>query len=158
MLPKDSVSPRLVFHRVDLHNNLLHLATHPTVPDCKVRVELNKKVTFCDSSSGTVETEDGAQFSADLIVGADGIHSRLREIVIPNAPKPQPTGTSAYRILTPISSLEHIPEAKQFMKPLTTMVIGGDRRVVMGPCRNGTVLSIVALVPDGKSILSPVLG
>lgn len=34
--------------------------------------------------------------------------------------------------------------------PVTTMVIGHDCRVIMGPCRQSTLLCIVGLVPDAK--------
>lgn len=34
--------------------------------------------------------------------------------------------------------------------PVTAMVIGHDCRVIMGPCRQSTLLSIVGLVPDAK--------
>jgi 2-polyprenyl-6-methoxyphenol hydroxylase-like FAD-dependent oxidoreductase len=44
---------------------------------------------------------DGTEFSADLVVGADGIHSRMRELLFPDAPKPVLTGQGCWRALVP---------------------------------------------------------
>lgn len=52
----------------------------------------------------------------------------------------------------PKEKLLDIPHVSAMMTdkdPWTTMVIGHSCRVVMGPCRNQSLLSIVALVPDG---------
>lgn len=46
-----------------------------------------------------------------------------------------------------------IPELNKVLKTepaWTTMILGTDRRIVMGPCRNGTQLGVVALVPDSE--------
>ncbi|KAJ3057768.1 hypothetical protein HDU99_007140, partial [Rhizoclosmatium hyalinum] len=37
----------------------------------------------------TVEFEDGSQVVANIVVGADGIHSVTRQLLFPNAPKPE---------------------------------------------------------------------
>jgi salicylate hydroxylase len=53
----------------------------------------------------------------------------------------------------PVESLQHIPEIRRCVsakEPWTTMVMAHSCRVIMGPCRNGELLSIVALVPDGE--------
>lgn len=52
----------------------------------------------------------------------------------------------------PVESLHGIPELDNVMdikQPYTTLLVGHDRRLMMGPCRNGDILSIIALVPDG---------
>ena len=87
----------------------------------------------------------------DLIVAADGIHSKLRGIVLEKDVKPIPTGVSAYRLMIDTPLIEAEAEITAFMdprEPVTTMVVGHDSRLVMGPARNGDVYSIVALVPD----------
>jgi 2-polyprenyl-6-methoxyphenol hydroxylase-like FAD-dependent oxidoreductase len=40
---------------------------------------------------------DGTAFDADLVVGADGIHSRMRELLFPGTPKPMLTGQGCWR-------------------------------------------------------------
>ncbi len=52
----------------------------------------------------------------------------------------------------PKDRLLDIPHVSSMMTDTeiwTTMLLGHSCRVVMGPCRGGELLSIVALVPDG---------
>ena len=44
---------------------------------------------------------DGASATYDLIVGADGVHSRLRAMLFPDAPKPVFTGQGCWRAVVP---------------------------------------------------------
>ncbi|AMN41074.1 FAD-dependent oxidoreductase [Rhodoplanes sp. Z2-YC6860] len=44
---------------------------------------------------------DGAEFSADLVIGADGIHSGMREMLFPDAPAPALTGQGCWRAVVP---------------------------------------------------------
>jgi salicylate hydroxylase len=86
-----------------------------------------------------------------LIIGADGIKSAIRNGVLGEEITAQPTGLSAYRMMIPSDSLEEEADFVQVIDPrksCTTMVIGRDRRLIMGPARNGSIYSIVALVPD----------
>jgi salicylate hydroxylase len=51
----------------------------------------------------------------------------------------------------PTEKIEGVPNASKIMNPQdpwTTMIFGHDRRIIMGPCRNGRVFSVVCLVPD----------
>lgn len=44
---------------------------------------------------------DGTQGVYDLVVGADGVNSRVRKLIIPDAPAPQYTGQYAWRVTVP---------------------------------------------------------
>ena len=44
---------------------------------------------------------DGTQGSYDLVIGADGLYSRVREAVFPHAPKPRYTGQGVWRAVVP---------------------------------------------------------
>jgi 2-polyprenyl-6-methoxyphenol hydroxylase-like FAD-dependent oxidoreductase len=44
---------------------------------------------------------DGAQGSYDLVIGADGLYSKVREAVFPDAPKPRYTGQGVWRAVVP---------------------------------------------------------
>ncbi|MGW5106265.1 FAD-dependent oxidoreductase [Nocardia sp. NPDC004123] len=55
-----------------------------------IRYEFGKRLVDAEptAAGGVVATfADGSRAEADLLVGADGIHSRTREIIDPNAPK-----------------------------------------------------------------------
>lgn len=143
---------RMVYHRVDLHDALYKAATAPDGPGRQAKVIPSSRVKYCDCESGVVTLENGKKFQGDLIVAADGIHSILRTVVAgPDASKPKPTGISAYRILletTDLDSCESLNAVLNPRDPVTTMVVGHDKRIIMGPGRDGTVFGIVALVPD----------
>ncbi len=80
---------------------------------------------------------DGSRESADLIIGADGLHSRLRPAVLGAAPStPFFTGQVAWRALIPAEA-GAAPEAQVFMGP--------GRHLVSYPLRGGALRNIVAV-------------
>lgn len=146
---------RMLYHRQDLHAALREAAT--TAKDGwegkpAVLIRTAADVVDCDPAEGTVSLKGGENLKADLIIGADGIKSVIRNIVVGEERTAQPTGLSAYRMLIPAAKLptEQIPEGILQMEDpaATTMIVGKDKRVIMGPGRAGTLLGIVALVPD----------
>jgi 2-polyprenyl-6-methoxyphenol hydroxylase-like FAD-dependent oxidoreductase len=50
-----------------------------------------------DTDSVTGTFTDGSQRSYDLVVGADGVRSRTRAVVFPDAPEPQYSGMTMFR-------------------------------------------------------------
>ncbi|PSL00933.1 2-polyprenyl-6-methoxyphenol hydroxylase-like FAD-dependent oxidoreductase [Murinocardiopsis flavida] len=58
------------------------------------RIEFGKRmVGYTETENGvTVEFDDGTTDHGDVLIGADGIHSRTRSILDPAAPKPEYTG------------------------------------------------------------------
>ena len=90
-LPATGGIMRPVLHKI-LSTKTLELGVH---------VRLATTITnFRDLPSGVeVEFTDGTAASYDLLVGADGIFSKLRERVFPEAPKPRFTGQVIYRLV-----------------------------------------------------------
>lgn len=84
-------------------------------------------------------------------IAADGIHSTVRTSIVGEV-NPQKTGLSAYRFMLPTEKIEQeVPEFCAKIKPrepFTSMVMAHDCRLIMGPAREGTMYSFVALVPD----------
>jgi 6-hydroxynicotinate 3-monooxygenase len=69
-------------------------------------VQLGKRLTGLDDngSSVTLEFADGSRTEADLVIGADGVNSCVRDILLgPEAPSY--TGKAAYRAIFPTSRL-----------------------------------------------------
>lgn len=145
---------RIMWHRQDLHQYLKLAATSTERVGSPAVVRTSSRVTRCDCDQGEVTLESGETLSADLIVGADGIHSRLRTSVLGKEVKAVPTGSSAYRLMMSSQLLKkQVPQFTARInprEPYTSMVMAYDCRLIMGPARNGELYSIVGLVPDEK--------
>lgn len=68
-----------------------------------VPVRYGTTVTSLTDRGDGVEVQftDGTSDSFDLVVGADGLHSRTRELVLPEAPAPHKTGQVIWRASAP---------------------------------------------------------
>jgi salicylate hydroxylase len=145
-------APRMVYHRVDLHDALKEAVTDNRGRGSPGKIIPCSRVASVNCEDGIVFLENGRSYQGDIIIGADGIHSVVRTSVLGSeASQPQPTGTSAYRLLLETIELEKCTEFMSFMDPrdpATTMIVGHDRRVIMGPGRSGNIFGVVALVPD----------
>jgi salicylate hydroxylase len=76
----------------------------PGLPD--IMLHLGRKVLTVELAAGTLHLEDGSSFDADLIAGADGLHSILKPLVLEGHPQPPlKTGLSAFRFQIPTKSL-----------------------------------------------------
>lgn len=80
---------------------------------------------------------------ADAVVGADGIHSLIREQVAP-AVDARFSGLCAFRCLV---AAEHAPALA--LRPVQTLWLGPGRHLVHYPISAGRWVNIVAIVPAG---------
>src|ERR1700686_4734581 len=88
-------APYLCMHRADLHEALASAVPAATI-------HLGKKLVGLDQRAGhvTLAFADGTRATADAVIGADGVHSLVREIVVgPDAPLHK--GRIAYRAVFP---------------------------------------------------------
>jgi salicylate hydroxylase len=90
-----------------LHRGDLHCALADAVP--VDRVHLAHRFTRLVDHGDRVEAhfENGASISADVLIGADGIHSVVRHALF-GPEKPRFTGCVAYRGLVPADRLRHL--------------------------------------------------
>jgi len=144
-------SERILYHRMDLHDVMKSRCVDPACVGRPVDIRVSSKVVSCDVEQGAVILESGERLTADLIVAADGIKSVVREAVIGAKVEAKPTGHSAYRIVIPMGELTSSEAFTGVLNPpdsFTTMVLGHDKRLIMGPARNSSIYSVVAMVPD----------
>jgi 6-hydroxynicotinate 3-monooxygenase len=92
-------APHLIMHRGDLQEALVSAIAPGTI-------ELDKcLVNLVDRASGAELTfADGSSVEADIVVAADGINSRIRELLL-GPEKPTYTGEVAYRSIYPVERL-----------------------------------------------------
>jgi salicylate hydroxylase len=117
-------------HRSDLIGILADAARRAGVKVC-----LLQKVERVETGAQpTVHLANGARCGGDLVVGADGLHSRLRAAL--NGPAaPFFTGQVAWRAIVP-NTVGLGPEAQVFMGP--------GRHLVAYPMRDGSIVNLVA--------------
>ncbi|KNG85740.1 hypothetical protein ANOM_005720 [Aspergillus nomiae NRRL 13137] len=140
-------------HRIDLHEALKHAAVSPDGPGRPAVIYLRSRVVSCDCLAPSLTLDNGKNITGDLIIGADGVHSALRQFVAQEDIAPTPSGGSAFRFLIPVSKVEENPETRQLLARPGEMQLwdGIYRRLVIYPCRNNTELNFVCLHPDGES-------
>jgi salicylate hydroxylase len=95
-------APYFMIHRADLHGVLID-AVRKLAPDA---IRLDARATgFDDNGAGvTLHLASGERVTGDALIGADGVHSRIRNILIGDD-KAQFTGCMAWRGLVPVDKL-----------------------------------------------------
>jgi len=98
-----------------------------------------------DAVALTFERRDGAtcRVVADVVIGADGIHSELQRLVAP-AVDVRFSGLCAFRCLVPA---EKAPTMA--LRPVQTLWLGPGRHLVHYPISGGRLVNLVAIVPAG---------
>jgi salicylate hydroxylase len=132
-------SPYYQIHRVDLHAALLD-AVLKVDPQALVLGSRAERVHE-DANGAEVVFTDGRKVRADLLVGADGIKSVLRQHVVDEAPVSF-TGQVAWRLSIPT---ERIPV---HLRPdvVSSIWCGPKNHAVMYYMRSGDVLNFVGCV------------
>jgi salicylate hydroxylase len=107
-------------------------------------------VRICETGKkARVVMESGREIEADLVVGADGINSKLREVMLGREDPPIPTGDLAYRLLLSTSEMMKDPElASLVTDPQVNYWLGPDMHAVNYVLKGGKLFNMVLLVPD----------
>ena len=121
--------PYMMFHRGDLHAVLLD-AIRRERPDA---IHLNRKCTGItqDGDGVTIQFETGEPAHASIVIGADGVQSRVRLAVF-GADRPEFTGIVAWRGLIP---QDQVPAGIKL--DVGTNWVGPGGHVVHYPVRGG---------------------
>ncbi|WP_043839050.1 FAD-dependent monooxygenase [Muricoccus aerilatus] len=93
-----------------------------------------------DADGVTLHLADGRQARGDALIGADGIHSRIRHSLF-GAEAPRFTGLVAWRGVIPMDRL-----SARMKRPVGTNWVGPGRHVVHYPLRNFTLMNFVGIV------------
>ncbi|CVL03724.1 related to salicylate 1-monooxygenase [Fusarium mangiferae] len=140
----------LLTHRVDLHSTLRKAATENTFAG-SIKIHTASKVVKADAETAEITLADGVKHKGDLLIGADGVHSKVVSAVAGRPPVRISTKQNTFRFLVPIDKLMANPITGPFFGKLgfdcQHVFTTRDRRMVVYPCRNGKLLNIVAMHP-----------
>jgi salicylate hydroxylase len=96
-----------------------------------------------DAGSATAVFADGTTATADVVIGADGIHSVLQGFVVAPA-QPVFSGVVAYRGL--------VPRVAGYPADALRMWVGQSKHFLVFPVRAGELLNYVGFVPSGAEV------
>ena len=130
-------SPYITIHRGDLHG-VIAQALSQARPGA---IHLNRKCVGLSQTSGYVELrfESGEPVRAKIVIGADGVHSVVRESLF-GAAKPEFCGIIAWRGVVP---MERVPAS--ISRTIGTNWVGPGGHVVHYPLRAGKLLNFVGM-------------
>lgn len=125
-------------HRADLHAILVEAVT----ANDPAAITLGRQLVDVtqDETGVTATFADGLQVHKDVLLGADGINSRVREVLF-GKEDPRFTGQIAYRFLVPLKDVEpfmHLGPSVNYVGPKRSLL----RYVI----RHGTLVNGVAFV------------
>lgn len=131
-------APFLCMHRADLHEALLSVLP-PEI------IHLDKKLVGLDQAGGgvTLSFADGTTARADAVIGADGVHSLVRDLIVgPDAPLHK--GRIAYRAVFDARLMKGGE-----IRPSRTKWWGPDRHIVIYyTAQDRSQLYFVTSVPE----------
>lgn len=130
--------PYIVTHRADLHGSLLRSCESSP----RVTVQTNRAAESISESDGvvTVTTADGSTFRTEVLIGADGLRSVVRQYVIGDGVAAS-SGDVAYRGTVPI---DQVPDRNG--KDHMTWWVGPNMHLIQYPVRGGKLFNQVAVI------------
>ncbi|SEO98542.1 salicylate hydroxylase [Salinihabitans flavidus] len=132
-------APQLTIHRADLLSALQE-ALAPGTIRFGAKVETARQ----DGDRATLVLEDGTTFDADVVIGGDGIHSRVRHALF-GPDDPQFTGLVSWRAVVPHDRLGDLPDLGSFTKWWGPTP---DRQIVTFPLSLGQEIFVFATTPQ----------
>ncbi|KAI1840241.1 hypothetical protein JX265_013033 [Neoarthrinium moseri] len=150
-IPEKYGAPWFFAHRVDLHDELKRLATESKGVGTPVQIYLNSEVVQYDPDAPSVTLANGSVVCSDVVIGADGVHSKSVEAVLGCANKPVPSKdlyNFCYRFLIPAANIGADPETTFWNEDddgRMKFFVSDLKRLVSYPCRNNEEHNFVAM-------------
>ncbi|RSL65425.1 hypothetical protein CEP54_004220 [Fusarium duplospermum] len=152
ILDEDLTGPNLrwehpwhLVHRVALHERLKKAATGEDGRGLPAILHRSSEVVHVSPEGGKITLVDGTIIEADVIIGADGVHSRSRQFICDSMPGAISSGKGAFRFLIPRTLADDDPDTKALVeaRDAAFMWFANDRRVVLYPCNSNETLNFV---------------
>ncbi|KAJ5730289.1 uncharacterized protein N7483_004797 [Penicillium malachiteum] len=133
----DPEAPVFNGHRGELHTIVFNYAKD----DLGIPIHLGQKVTeyFEDDNEAGIILECGSKITADLVIGADGVRSKARELVLGYVDKPKSSGYGIFRAWFSNEDMIRDPRTKHFCENGDTFNgwIGPDVHFLFSTIKNG---------------------
>lgn len=136
-----SGAPHVFSHRADLHQALKDKAVSTEESGHPVKLLLNSAVVSYDPVEGSVTLQDGSILTADLIVAADGLHSKACAYILGYEFPSRPSKTTVIRFTVPSDLIRANPAIAPLLSggndTLRSYIVPGekDRYLLQYPCR-----------------------
>ncbi|KAK5394843.1 hypothetical protein LTR07_006600 [Exophiala xenobiotica] len=144
----DFGAPWFVIHRADYHTVLLDEAL-------RLGADLRKNSEVVDGNFSPpnpyVLLQTGEKVEGDVIIGADGLWSFIRDMVLEKPSPPEPTGDLAYRGTFTRAQLEAFndPDINELINSRCTYNwMGHNKHTVFYPVKDATAFNLVLIRPD----------
>ena len=135
-------SPYWFVHRGDLQQVLLG-ALRERAPDA-ITVGVGVQSATAQGDHLQVALSDGRSVSASAVLGCDGVHSKLRNALVPDDPV-QFTGLMAWRGLVPMDRLPaHLRASERHA--IGTNWVGPGAHVITYPLRRAQLMNVVGII------------
>ena len=140
-------------HRAYLHTQLKDAARSSECKGMPIELHTSSKIVSVNPDTATITLENGESYSADVLVGADGVHSNTRKALLNGAPLPFSNGHNAFRFMLERSTALDDPETEPFARAKSSMDMyyGPDRKIVKYSTANNKVLNFVCIHPAALS-------
>ena len=126
-------------------DDLIRLLLEKVTEEPLIELRRNTRVVqFVQCSKGVCVSADGIEILGDVLLGADGIHSKIKQLLI-GEKKPRFTGNYAWRATLPAEKLP--PE---LIMPVARLWWGPKKHFVHYPIKRGAYVNCVGIVEKRK--------
>ncbi|MEV1025748.1 FAD-dependent monooxygenase [Streptomyces sp. NPDC050264] len=141
----DSACERLYGERTyTIHRAHLLDALRSVVPERAVRLGARCTAVEPHGDGARLSFADGTSADADVVIGADGMHSLVRRAVA-EPTRPRFAGLCAFRTVVPAAAAPAFA-----LRPAQTLWLGPGRHFVHYPVSGGREVNVVAFAPAGE--------
>lgn len=144
----------MMAHRVRVHDALKEKALSLDGVSHPCELHLSSSVIDVDPETATITLQDETKMTGDVVIGADGVHSKARRKV-PEGENAEtfPSGKSAFRFMIERQDALDDPATQGLCEKrgVFTVAVGVDRRIIMYDTVDNTLLNFVCIHPDSES-------